>query len=81
MKRLVAVFVLMLCLSLPVMAGHIPIGGAYCNCGTAGCVEDYAGECGGYMVMTNQQNESPGDITAELGIAIVALLFWLRLRA
>jgi hypothetical protein len=81
MKRLVAVFVLMLCLSLPALAGHVPIGGAYCTCGTVGCAEDYPGECGGYMAMTNQQNESPGDVPAEIGIAIVALLLWLRLKA
>ena len=81
MKKLLPVCLLMLCLSFPVLAGHVPINGAYCNCGTAGCVEDYPGECGGYMVMTNQQNTSPGDVTAELGIAIVALMLWLRLKA
>jgi hypothetical protein len=31
--------------------------------------------------MTTRQNESPSDATAELGIVIVALLLWLRLRA
>jgi hypothetical protein len=33
------------------------------------------------MPMRTGQNESPSDATAELGILIVALLFWLRLKA
>ena len=81
MKRFGAVSVLMLCLSLPVWAGHVPVSGAYCHCGTVGCVEDYPGECSGNKVLTNQQSESPWDVTDELGIAIVALLLWLRLKA
>jgi hypothetical protein len=80
MKRLFAVFLLMSCLSLPVFAGHTLAGEAYCDCGTAGCVEDYPGECGGYLPMTTHQT-APSDPTAELGITIVALLFWLRLKA
>jgi hypothetical protein len=47
----------------------------------AGCIEDYPGECGGYIPMRTKQNESPSDATAEVGILIVALMLWLRLRA
>jgi hypothetical protein len=62
-------------------AGHALTTGAYCNCGTAGCVEDYPGECGGgYLPMANHQT-APSNPTDELGIAIVALLLWLRLKA
>jgi hypothetical protein len=80
MKRLVAVIVLMFALSFPVLAGHVPIGGAYCDCHTAGCAEDYPGECGGPYAAT-QQSKSPSDASAELGIVIVALMLWLRLKA
>jgi len=72
----------MLCLSFPAFGGHVVIGGAYCDCGTPGCIEDYPGECGdGYRPMTTHQKNAPSDATAELGIVIVALLLWLRLRA
>jgi hypothetical protein len=82
MKRLAAVFTLIFVLSLPVFAGHNQVGGTYCDCHTAGCLEDYPGECGGggpYLV--TQQDKSPSDPTAELGILLVALLLWLRLKA
>jgi hypothetical protein len=58
------------------------VGTGYCDCGTAGCEEDYPGECGSnYQPMRIRQNESPRDASAELGILIVALMLWLRLRA
>ena len=82
MKRLLAVCLLMLALSFPVLAGHTMPGGAYCECGTTGCVQDYPDECGdGYRPMTTHQKNAPSDTTAELGIAIVALLLWLRMKA
>jgi hypothetical protein len=81
MKRLLSVSLLMLCLSFPAFAGHTQTGGAYCECGTPGCVEDYPGECGGSGNAATQQSKTPSDSTAELGILIVALLFWLRLKA
>jgi hypothetical protein len=52
--------------------------GAYCDCGTKGCIEDYPGECGGYQAMTQQS--APTDFSG-LGIVLVALLYWLRTRA
>jgi hypothetical protein len=81
MKRLLSVSLLMLCLSFTAFAGHTIGRTTYCNCSTAGCLEDYPGECSGYLPMGARQNDSPNDPTAELGIAIVALLLWLRLRA
>jgi predicted NBD/HSP70 family sugar kinase len=71
----------MLCLSLPVFAGHTVVGGAWCDCGTPGCIEDYPGECGRSGNVATQPSKSPTDSTAELGILLVALLFWLRLKA
>ena len=82
MKRVLAVLSLIICLSFPVFAGHTQVGDNYCDCHTAGCVEDYPGECGsGYRPMTTHQTNAPSDATAELGIVIVALLLWLRMRA
>jgi len=70
---------LVLALAFPTLAGHSQPGGYACTCQTPGCVEDYPGECGGYAA--TQQGTTPNDSTAGLGIVIVALLFWLRLRA
>jgi hypothetical protein len=80
MKRLVAVCTLIVGLSLPVYAGHNQVGGAYCDCGTSGCVEDYKGECDSYRP-TETHQAAPIDAAGELGIAVVALLLWLRLKA
>jgi len=41
-------------------------------------LEDYEGECGN---VATQQGASPSGGTAELGILIVALLLWLRMKA
>ena len=79
MKRLVSVCLLMLCLSFPAFAGHTMPGGYACTCETAGCIEDYVGECNGHG--TTQQSATPNDGTAELAIVIVALLLWLRIKA
>jgi hypothetical protein len=79
MKRLLAVLLLMLCLSFPAFAGHTVAGGYACECGTVGCVADYEGECNGHGA--NQQSQSPGSGAVELSIVIVALMLWLRLRA
>jgi hypothetical protein len=82
MKKLLPVCLLILVLSFPIFAGHTMPGGAYCDCGAAGCVEDYPGQCGdGYRPMAAHQTDAPNYATAELGIAIVALLLWLRLKA
>jgi hypothetical protein len=81
MKRLLSVSLLMLCLTFPGLAGHTVTGGAYCDCGTPGCVEDYPGECRRSGQSATQQSKSPGDSTAELGILLVALQLWLRLKA
>jgi len=69
-------------LSTPVFAGHTIAGYQPCTCNTPGCVEDYPGECDGKMQSrTTEAPESTPDSTAELGIALVAILLWLRLKA
>jgi predicted NBD/HSP70 family sugar kinase len=81
MKRLVAVCLLIFAMSFSTFAGHTVPGDAYCDCHTVGCIEDYAGECSGKRLVATQSNESPRDASAELGIVIIALMLWLRLRA
>jgi hypothetical protein len=81
MKRVLAVCLLIIALAFPAFAGHTIAGNMYCDCGTAGCVEDYPGECGFKSSVATQQGDSPSDATAEVGIVLVALMLWLRLRA
>ena len=87
MKRLIAVSLLII--ALPFMAsvnsnqsaayaGRTIMGGYYCTCGDSGCLFD-PGECDGHN--TNQQAQSPKGGTVEFSIVIVALIFWLRVRA
>src|ERR1044071_8692716 len=86
MKRLIAVSLLII--ALPFMAsmnnssvayaGRVIHGGAYCTCGDSDCLYD-PGECDGHN--TNQQSQPPKGGTVEFSIVIVALMFWLRLRA
>ena len=80
MKRLLCVCLLMFGLSLPAFAGHTLPGdnASYCDCATPGCIEDYPGECG---VRGLPSNQTPTDDTAKWGIALVAVLLWLRLKA
>lgn len=75
-----AVCLLIIALAFPAFAGHTIAGNMYCDCGTAGCVEDYEGECDSYR-HTDTHQTAPIDPAGELGIAIVALLLWLRLKA
>jgi hypothetical protein len=79
MKRLLGICLLISALSFPVFAGHTHSGDNYCTCGTPGCIEDYPGECSGQMRLPS--SNTPRDSTAEVGIALVALLLWLRLKA
>jgi hypothetical protein len=59
-------------------AGRTMVGGYYCSCGQPNCIYD-DGECDGHN--TNQQAQSPKGGTVELSVVIVALMFWLRMRA
>ena len=79
MKRVLAVLLLIFALSFPVFAGHTYGGNFACTCDTAGCIEDYPGECSGHG--GTQQGATPVDSVTGLGIALAALLFWLRMRA
>ena len=80
MKRLLAICLLIFVLSFPAFGGHTQIGGVYCDCSTAGCIEDYQGECSGYRPMLTQRNAPTNDFSG-LAIVLVGLLLWLRTRA
>jgi hypothetical protein len=84
MKRVLAVCLFILILAFTSFAGHTVGGNKYCGCATQGCLEDYPGECSYKLSADSNQASSsnaPVDATAELGIVIVALMLWLRLRA
>ena len=83
MKRLLGVGMLILWVSFPALGGHTVAGDSYCSCGTPNCLEDYPGECGGKLPASpaNAPDQAPESGTAELGIVLVALLLWLRLKA
>ena len=78
MKRLLATLILIMCLSFPTYAGHVQSTGVACSCNTAGCIEDYEGECGGHH--TNQQS-TPSDLGSGTLLILAALLLGLKLRA
>ena len=78
MKKLAAVCLLMLALSFPAFGGHTVSGNLPCSCGSPGCVQDYPCEC---CTKPLTSGKAPTDGTAEWGIALVAILFWLRLKA
>jgi hypothetical protein len=82
MKKLFGTLLLVTCLSMPTFAGHNQAGG--CACGTPGCVEDYPGECSGNVRTATTEStptDNSSDLTSELGIALVAILVWMRMRA
>ena len=74
MKRLLATLTLILCLSFPVLAGHVLPGGYACSCEQTGCIEDFPGECGGN---TNQQS-TPSDLGSGTLLILAALLLGLK---
>jgi len=85
MRRLFGMLLLITCLSMPTFAGHNQTGGGACTCGSPGCLEDYPGECSGDVRTTatqsTQSTDEGSDLTSELGIALVAILVWMRMRA
>ena len=79
MKKLLAVCLLILCLSFPVFAGHTQVGEYACSCSTVGCIEDYPGECSGHGA--TQQSSTPTDLGSESLLVLAALVLWLRLKS
>ena len=75
MKRFVSVGLLMLCLSLPVFAGH-NLAGGWCQNGTAGCAPD-----GNGMVFAESTQDTPIDLGSETLLILAVLLVMLRYKA
>ena len=85
MRRLLSVCLLMLCLSIPVFAGHT-IGGGYCTpCDGTVCFCD-AGEqppsaSRAVSSEPSQETPAPTDLGAEAFFILAALLLVLRYKA
>lgn len=84
MRRLLAVCLLMLCLSIPAFAGHILPGG-WCECGAPGCICDT-----GEVPPGNQPNPgvpdksskgASADVGSETLLVLGLLLLMLRYKA
>ena len=78
MKRLLSICLLILCLSLPVIAGHT-VSGGWCECGSPGCICD-PGETIGNRVSVPAKPK-PKDVGPETLLALVALILVLRYKA
>ena len=78
MKRLLAVSVLMLCLSFPALGGHSVVGGGYCDpCNNMDCICD--GSDNPRTAATG--NDVPKGLGSEVLLAVFGLLLLLRYRA
>ena len=79
MRKLVSVCLLLLCLSLPVFAGHMVIGGhsEFCECGSlAECVCD-----DGEVPRGQNTQQPPTDFGSETLMLLAVLLVVLRYKA
>jgi hypothetical protein len=87
MKKLLAVSLLIFCLSFPAFGGHTTQGNVLCECtpiqGACPC-------CGGTLSTAYDQeseneliNQNASDIepSFELGLVLLAFLMWLKLKA
>ena len=74
MKRLVAVCMLILCLSFPVLAGHTTPGYGWCEC------DNPAGHTLNRVVRDDSQESTP-DSDLTLGLVLVVVLLYLRTKA
>ena len=82
MKRLLSVCVLILCLSLPVFAGHSVIGGRseWCECGSfAECICDPGEEPVGSRASEPTKPKS-NSLGSEALLAVAVLLLMLRYK-
>ena len=82
MKRLLSVCLLMLCLCLPVFAGHNIIGG-YCDCGAPGCICDLGERplSSRASVSKESNHGKPTDLGSETLLVLAVLLLVLRYKA
>ena len=79
MKRLLATLTLILCLSFPVLAGHVQADGVYTVIATtpkATQINTQSGDCG--TVQEKNQESTPD---TELGLILLLLAAWLGIKA
>jgi hypothetical protein len=84
MRKLLSVCLLMLCLSLPAIAGHSVIGGSWCApCGAVGCLCDPGEEPqgqGSRFVSDESSQDTPVDLGSEALLVLALLLIALRYK-
>ena len=78
MKRLLSTCLLILCLSLPVIAGHT-VSGGYCDCGAPGCICE-PGEPRVLSVSNRPIQETPTVSGSETLLILAVLLLLLRYK-
>ena len=84
MRKLLSVCLLMLCLSLPTLAGHSVIGSTWCECGAPGCICDPGEERNGQLsrLVSDESNQgNPADLGSETLLVFALLLLALRYKA
>ena len=80
-KRLIASVFITFLLCAPTLAGHVLIGGGWCDCGSfAACICD-PGENGGGNRATVPTESKPNDLGAEALLILAVLLLALRYKA
>ena len=79
MRRLLSTCLLILCLSLPVFAGHT-VSGGYCDCAAPGCICE-PGENGGGNRASVPDESKPSDLGSESLFVLAALILLLRYKA
>lgn len=72
MKRLFSVCLLILCLSIPVFAGHTVAGGRWCDCSDPGSH---------YQGLVLQDEDEHHHETPEIVTVLKTFAFWLSMRA
>jgi len=75
MRRLLSTCLLILCVSLPVFAGHT-VSGGWCQNGSPDCAPD-----GNGMVFAESTQGTPSDFGSETLFVLAALMLVLRYKA
>jgi len=78
MKRLLATLTIIVCLSFPVHAGHVVGEAAYCDCNNpeSHTMNTRSADCG--TVQDKNQDSTPD---TDLGLILILLAVWLRIKA
>jgi hypothetical protein len=78
MKQLLATVTLILCLSFPAAAGHVQIGGFWCDCNNPeSCTTGQLREGTEQTTDEPQNSETYNDAVSELDLILEAFILWL----